>query len=156
MIAQRDCLALAAEMIGGVSGPVLELGLGNGRTYDHLRELLPDREIFVFDRQVDAHPDCIPDQAHMILGDVPASLDGALARIGAPAALAHSDVGSGVAAANRVLAEALGSALDGLMAPGGVVISDQPFHVPGWLPVALPPGVAAGRYFINRVGMRAS
>ena len=39
--AQRACLALAAGRIGGLPGPVLELGLGNGRTYDHLRELLP-------------------------------------------------------------------------------------------------------------------
>ncbi|MHA1108448.1 MAG: class I SAM-dependent methyltransferase [Alphaproteobacteria bacterium] len=156
MIAQRDCLALVAEMIGNVPGPVIEFGLGNGRTYDHLRELLPGREIFVFDRQVAAHPDCIPDDAHMILGDIPASLDGALARIIAPAALAHSDIGSGDTAANGVLAESLGAALDGLMAPGGIVISDQLFHVPGWSPVALPPEVAAGRYFISRVGERES
>ncbi len=57
MIAQRDCLAAAARLIGDIPGPVLELGLGNGRTYDHLREILPGREIFVFDRRVAAHPD---------------------------------------------------------------------------------------------------
>ena len=60
----------AAAQIRGMAGPVLELGLGNGRTYDHLRELLPEREIFVFEREVKAHPDCIPDAAHLILGDV--------------------------------------------------------------------------------------
>ena len=43
--AQRTCLGLAADLVAGVPGPVLELGLGNGRTYDHLRELMPDREI---------------------------------------------------------------------------------------------------------------
>ena len=31
-------------------GPVIELGLGNGRTYDHLRERLPGRRIIAFDR----------------------------------------------------------------------------------------------------------
>ncbi len=152
MSAQRDCLALAAGLIGEVSGPVLELGLGNGRTYDHLRELLPGREIFVFDRQVAAHPDCIPDEAHMILGDVPDSLDGALQRIGAPAALAHSDVGTGDAAGNQELAEKLGPAIDRLMAPGGIVVSDQALNLPGWTPLALPAGVVPGRYFICRVG----
>jgi hypothetical protein len=40
--AQRACLNRAADLIKGVPGPVLELGLGNGRTYDHLRELMPD------------------------------------------------------------------------------------------------------------------
>ncbi len=55
MTAQRDCLALAARLVADVPGPVLELGLGNGRTYDHLREILPGREIFVFDRRVAAN-----------------------------------------------------------------------------------------------------
>lgn len=157
MAAQRDCLALAAELIRDVPGPVLELGLGNGRTYDHLRELLPDREIFVFDRRIAAHPDCIPDAEHMILGDVPDSLDGALAHIGGvPAALAHSDVGIGDAAANRKLAQALGPAIGLLMAPGGIVVSDQTLHAPEWRQLPLPPGVAEERYFICRVGERNS
>ena len=42
--AQRACLNRAAALISGIDGIVLELGLGNGRTYDHLRELFPDRE----------------------------------------------------------------------------------------------------------------
>jgi hypothetical protein len=53
--AQRACLDRAAELIADVPGPVLELGLGNGRTYDHLREQLPARRIFVFERLVQAH-----------------------------------------------------------------------------------------------------
>ena len=43
--AQRACLNRAAELIRDIDGFVLELGLGNGRTYDHLRELFPDRDI---------------------------------------------------------------------------------------------------------------
>jgi len=151
MSAQRDCLALAACLTEMVPGPVLELGLGNGRTFDHLRKLLPEREIFVFDRRVAAHPDCVPDDAHMILGDVPQSLAGALTRIGAPAVLAHSDVGTGDAVANRALIKALGPALDALMAPGGIIVSDQEFQVAGWQLLDLPAGVEPGRYFINKV-----
>ena len=150
--AQRDCLALAAKLVADLPGPILELGLGNGRTYDHLRELFPGREIFVFDRRIAAHPDCIPDAAHMIVGEVRETLPGARAKIGAPAALAHCDVGTGVQADNDALAGFLGSALGGLMAPGGIVVSDQRLAVPGWTPVSLPPGVEQGRYFINRVG----
>ena len=41
--AQRACLEVAIARIADLPGPVLEFGLGNGRTYDHLRELLPTR-----------------------------------------------------------------------------------------------------------------
>lgn len=39
--AQRDVLDWAADGVEDRAGLVLELGLGNGRTYDHLRERLP-------------------------------------------------------------------------------------------------------------------
>lgn len=152
--AQRDCLNMAAALIADVPGPVLELGLGNGRTYDHLCELFPDREIFVFDRRVAAHPDCIPDDSRMILGDITSTLPAARARIGAPAALAHCDMGTGDADANARLAAFIAPALSGLMAADGIVISDQDYRTPGWTPLAPPPGVAPGRYFINRVDSR--
>ena len=152
--AQRDCLNMAAALIAGIPGPVLELGLGNGRTYDHLRELFPDREIFVFDRRVAAHPDCIPDDGRMILGDITSTLPAAGARIGAPAALAHCDMGTGDADSNARLAAFIAPALSGLMAADGIVISDQDYRAPGWTPLAPPPGVAPGRYFINRVDRR--
>ena len=154
--AQRDCLNAAIELIAGVPGPVLELGLGNGRTYDHLRELFPDREIFVFDRRVAAHPDCIPDERHLMLGDIAETLAGALARIGARAALAHCDMGTGDRSANARLAATVAPTLSTLMAPGGVVISDQEYRAGGWTPLPLPPGVRPGRYFINRVGERGT
>ena len=64
--AQRDLLNQAAQDIGSMEGVVLELGLGNGRTYDHMRAILPDREIYVFEREVRAHPDCIPDWSMQI------------------------------------------------------------------------------------------
>ena len=38
--AQRDCLNRVAEIIEYHEGLILEMGLGNGRTYDHLRELI--------------------------------------------------------------------------------------------------------------------
>jgi hypothetical protein len=148
--AQRDCLNHARDLIAGLGGPALELGLGNGRTYDHLRQILPEREIFVFDRRVRAHPVCVPDEAHMILGDFLDTLPAARERIGRPAALAHCDVGSGDAGANRELARRLGPALAPLMAPGAVIVCDQELRVPGWTGLDLPAGVAPGRYFIWR------
>ena len=148
--AQRDCLNHARDLIAGIGGPVFELGLGNGRTYDHLRRILPEREIFVFDRRVRAHPDCIPDEAHMILGDFLDTLPAALERVDRPAALAHCDIGSGDAGADAELALRLGPALATLMAPGAVIVGDQELRVSGWTALDLPAGVAPGRYFIWR------
>ncbi len=151
MEAQRDCLAHAAALAAAVPGPVLELGLGNGRTYDHLREILPGREIFVFDRRIAAHPDCIPDAAHMMLGEVTETLPALHVRIGAAAALAHSDLGTGDDAANAVLAKTVAPLIDALMAPGGIVVANYRMAVPRWREQPLPAGVSPGRYFIYRV-----
>ena len=149
--AQRDCLNQAARLISDLPGPVLELGLGNGRTYDHLRGLLADREIFVFERQVAAHPDSVPDRQHLVLGDFRDTLPDARARIGAPAALAHCDFGSGDKAATGALADWLGPVLNRLLAPGAVVAADQALAVATWQPLELPAGVPAGRYFLYLV-----
>ncbi len=152
--AQRACLAEAARLIENIPGPVLELGLGNGRTYDHLRELLPRRQIFVFDRRVNAHPDCLPDETHMILGEFEDTLKDARARITTPAALAHADIGSGDKKASRALGVWLGSALPPLMATGGIVVSDQELTSGAdniLTALALPNGVAEDRYFMYRV-----
>jgi len=150
LTAQRDCLALAASLIADLPGPVLEVGLGNGRTYDHLRALLPGREIFAFDRQLNAHPHSTPDAAHLILGEFAETLPAAGRRIGAPAALVHADFGSGDAAATAAVAVWLGPALASLLAQGGIVAADQPLAVEGWTPLPLPDGVAPGRYFLYR------
>jgi len=50
LTAQREALAYATQQIAALPGPVIELGLGHGRTFDHLKMLLPNREIFVFER----------------------------------------------------------------------------------------------------------
>jgi hypothetical protein len=148
--AQRACLGFAAEQIRDLPGPVLELGLGNGRTYDHLRELLPEREIFVFEREVRAHPDCIPDGEHLILGDVRATLPQAHGRLPGPAALAHTDVGTGDAARNAELAAWLAGILPPLLARGAWVVSDQVLQARPLLAQAPPAGIAAERYFLYR------
>ncbi len=142
---------MARDLIADLPGPVLELGLGNGRTYDHLRELFPDREIFVFDRRVAAHPDCIPDDDHMILGDITDTLASAADRLGGRAALAQCDIGTGEKESNARLIAAIAPLVNALMLPGGIVCSDQEYTVANWAAQPLPDGVRPGRYFINRV-----
>ncbi len=151
LTAQRACLELAAEILAGLPGPVLEIGLGNGRTYDHLRTLFSERDIYVFERKVAAHPSCTPDWRYLILGDIHDTITNSIGRIGAPAALAHADIGSGDKAADRATGAFLGRVLAPLMAPGGLVIGDQVMDLAGAEQLALPDGVEPGRYFMYRM-----
>lgn len=148
--AQRACLDHAVELVRGLPGPVLELGLGNGRTYDHLRERLPGRDIYVCDRQVAAHPDCIPPPQFLILGDVRDTLPQAASRIGATVALVHADLGSGDEAASRRQAAELAPLIADLLQSGGIVVSDQAMSIARLRPLALPEGVKPGRYYLYR------
>jgi S-adenosylmethionine-dependent methyltransferase len=149
--AQRACLDHAAALIADLAGPVLEFGLGNGRTFDHLRELLPGRDIFVFERAIAAHPDCVPASDRLILGDLRETLPAARARFPASAALAHLDIATGEAAASRALAAVLAPLIAPLLRRGAIVVSEPPLAVAGWRALDLPAGVAAGRYHLYRV-----
>jgi hypothetical protein len=148
--AQRACLGHATALIREVDGVILELGLGNGRTYDHLRTLFPDRDIYVCERRVAAHPDCVPPPDRLILGDLRETLPAAHARFGGRVALAHLDIGTGDAANNRELAAQLAPALVGLLGRGAVLVSDPPIAAPELEALPLPAGVAAGRYHLYR------
>jgi hypothetical protein len=148
--AQRACLDRAAELIADLPGPVLELGLGNGRTYDHLRERLSGRAIFVFDRRIAAHPDCIPPADRLILGDLRETLPAARARFPGTAALAHLDVATGDVAASLALAAELAKLLLPLLRQGAIVVSEPPLALPGLVADPGPREVAPGRYHLYR------
>ena len=155
--AQRACLDHAAGLIAGLDGIVLELGLGNGRTYDHLRSLFPSREIYVCERRVAAHPDCVPPAERLILGDMRDTLPAARARLAGRVALAHLDAGSGDDEANRRLAAALTPLLMPLLCQGAVLVSDPEIACAELKPLPLPDGVRPGRYHLyRRVSARGS
>ena len=40
MVSQRACLNHAAALTAQMDGPIFELGLGNGRTYHHMVEII--------------------------------------------------------------------------------------------------------------------
>ena len=146
--AQRACLNYALQIIKNTNGSVLELGLGNGRTYDHLRERLAgSRAIYALDRQLAAHPECVP--AELILGDFRDTLPRLAARLGRTVALVHADTGSGDEAASHAQARELPSLLEPLLVDGAIVVSDQEMD-PKWEALPLPDGLAPGRYFIWR------
>lgn len=148
--AQHRCLNWAFDEIRDQPGPVFELGLGHGRTYDHMRRHLPGRDIFVFDREIDCFPDCTPDAEHLILGKLSDTLPEARYRFAGKAVLVNSDVGTYDEGLNAEMAEVVSGALPALLAPGAIVLSDLPLTLPKAQTLPLPRGVRSERYFIYR------
>lgn len=146
--AQRSVLDWAAGEIQHVPGPVLEIGLGNGRTFDHLREKLPGREIYAFDRADNAHPHSKPAGALLVLGEFAATLPAFAAAHGPVAALVHCDTGSGDAAANARQAAWLSDLVPSLGRPGAVVLSDQALSHARLRRMAPPVDIPPDRYFL--------
>ncbi len=149
----RVCLDWATAAIALRPGPVMEFGLGNGRSYDHLRAHLPGRDIHVFDRRIDAHPDCIPPADRMWLGDFRQTARAAVRRFAGQAALIHGDVGSGDDAASQALSAELAPYWAALLQDDGLLVSDQPIGAAEFALLPLPGG-EAGRYFLLRRNRR--
>ena len=150
LTAQKKLIEHAAPLIDGVDGPIVDLGLGSGRSYDHLRQNLPDRSIFAFDRRVDAPPGFIPDAHHMIVGEIRETLQYCQPRIGTQAALIHNDLGTGDDLANFCIAQWLGPLTNRLVATGGVILTSFPMDLPRCSPLPLPTGIGQNRYHIYR------
>jgi hypothetical protein len=148
--AQRLCLNTAIAYVEELPGPFLELGLGNGRTYDHLREITPNRDIYVFERRPAAHPNSTPPAEFLIQGNFKETLEEASSQIRPLAALAHCDIGSGDPGIDRALAAQIGPAISRLLAEDAIVLSDQQFNCSDWIAIQLPDGISAGRYYMYR------
>ncbi|MEM7440927.1 MAG: class I SAM-dependent methyltransferase [Pseudomonadota bacterium] len=142
--AQRDGLNWAAERIAETGGDVLDMGLGNGRTYDHLREILTDRRIWVMDRILQCHPSCVPPEEDFLQGEAEDTLT-ALAAKGASIALAHYDFGFGVKEKDVAEAAKLSPLIAKVMAKGGMIVSGQPLV--GFHAVKGPDHIAPDRYY---------
>ncbi|MFD3190530.1 class I SAM-dependent methyltransferase [Sedimentitalea sp. HM32M-2] len=145
--AQRDGLNWAAQQVAGQAGDVLDLGLGNGRTYDHLREILPDRRIWVVDRVLQCHPSCTPPARDFLQGEAEPMLN-RLHDEGARIALAHYDFGMGIKADDVAEAARLSPLIAQVMQPGGLIVSGQPLV--GFQPIAGPDSIAPDRYLFYR------
>ena len=146
--AQIDGLNWAADHVQTTPGDVLELGLGNGRTYDHLREVLPDRRIWVIDRVLQPHPSCVPPAQNFLQGEADDMLT-TLAQTGARCALAHYDFGFGVKDLDVAEGARLSPLIAALMVPGGLVVSQQPLV--GLTQISGPDTIDPERYLFYRV-----
>lgn len=152
---QRATLDWAASLVAHVEGPILEIGLGKGRTYSHLRRLFPDREIWAFDFDVHAPAHSRPPDSRIRLGDFRESLLTCWAEIEAPPALVHADIGTDSRKADGQLARFVGGIMAQRLAPGGCLLGDRDMGCAGLTRLAMPdvalPGrIAAWPYFMYR------
>ena len=148
MVSQRACLNHAAALTAQMDGPVFELGLGNGRTYHHMVEIMPDRDIYVFERAVASNPDSTPPDDRLMLGDVYETLPAALRRFGPTASLIHADLGGHDLAKNDAFARAISPLVEPLLAKGGLMVSSDKMYFDTLRDIALPDDAVSGRCFI--------
>ncbi len=148
LTAQRDAINHVADLADlPPVGAVLEIGLGNGRTFSHLRERFAGRRIVAFDRLMGAHQSSVPDDGNLVLGEIAETARGF---VGQGAALVHADIGTGYDDADALTLLWLPGLMVGLLAPGGFALSGLPLAAQGLEPVALPPTVPVERYFLYR------
>lgn len=147
MTAQRDILNHICNSVKELDGPVIELGLGNGRTFDHLRERFPDRRILAFDRAVGSHKSSTPQSGDLIVGEIKET---AQTFTGINAALVHADIGTGYDDKDAVTLTWLPQLVAGLLVPHGIVASGLVLDHPQLEQLPLPSTVKEGRYFLYR------
>ncbi|WP_202361600.1 class I SAM-dependent methyltransferase [Mesorhizobium sp. 131-3-5] len=147
MTAQRDILDQVCVEVAKMEGLVLELGLGNGRTFHHLRERLPGRRIVVFDREVGAHASSIPEAENLVLGEI---RETAKRFIGIEAALVHADIGTGYDDRDAVTSTWLPDLIARLLRVGGFAVSGTPLDHPQLQRLPPPTLEPVDRYFLSR------
>ena len=101
MTAQRAVLNQIAEKLVDIPGPIFEFGFGSGRTYDHMRELWPERRIVIFECAAHIVPSIPAAAADVMVGDI---RETAIRLPGACAALVHADIETGDSRINSGLA----------------------------------------------------
>lgn len=154
-IAQRDSINLAARWLAGKDGVIVEFGLSTGRSYSHLVERFPGREIFCFDRLDKTLPRSRPPAGSLFLGEFTDLLaDAALhARLTGRVILVHIDIGCG-GPEDEVMPELVMNRIAHWLKPEALVLSDQDLTLePAWqMERVVTAGEVehAGRYYVYR------
>ena len=149
--AQKIALDWSAKNIYKQRGVVLEFGLGNGRTFDHMRKLLPQRDIYVFEREITAHPDCIPHPAFQFIGDFRDSIPRAIEQLGRSAALAYLDIGTWQKNTSLALAIKIATCIEKLLRVNAIVVMDQEMERGRLYKLQLPGGICENRIHLYRL-----
>ncbi|MBN3562783.1 class I SAM-dependent methyltransferase [Aliamphritea spongicola] len=145
--AQKIGLEWGVKRTKDIAGDFVEIGLGNGRTYDHLRETAPDKKIWVIDRVLQCHPSCIPPDGSFLQGEVDETIK-QMKNNNISISLAHYDLGIGVDDKDEAEAAALSPLIKAIMVEGGLLISSQPLV--GFTQLEGPAEIPAGRYYFYK------
>ncbi|KIN71190.1 class I SAM-dependent methyltransferase [Sulfitobacter guttiformis] len=148
MVSQRACIDRAIALTQGMTEPVFELGLGNGRTFDHIRANVHDRPLYVFERTVASHPSSTPSDEQLVLGDIFETLPALLERTGKKASFIHADLGGHNPAKNDEFARTISPLIEGALAPGGIMVASDAMYFDGLTELPLPEGAFVDRAFI--------
>ncbi len=146
-MSQRASLERAASLIGQLPGPALQIGWGDSNAYDHLREILRRRDLYVFDSAIAAPEAAPPPAVHRILGDPLGTLPQAWERWRREAAFAYLNFPPPARAAAE-----LAPLLAPLLRPGAIVIAEAMLELPGWEALPAPEGARDVREHLYRVG----
>lgn len=148
MTAQRDILNHIEGTLGlPAEGEIFEVGLGNGRTHSHLRQLFPNRRILAFDRHMGAHKTEAPEPQDVVLGEIKETGQDYL---GADAALVHADIGQGYPEKDAITLTWLPQMVAGMLARGAYAVSGLPLVHADLEELPRLPSVEEGRYFYYR------
>lgn len=148
MSAQRDLLNHVRDNLAlPEAGEIFEIGLGNGRTYSHLRENFPGRRVIAFDRKLAAHASATPAADDFVEGEI---RETGQAYLGQQAALVHADIGTGYDDKDAITLTWLPQMVSGMLASGGVAVSGLPLDHPDLELLPRLPSIAEGRYFHYR------
>ncbi|ATN37572.1 hypothetical protein ACO34A_27765 (plasmid) [Rhizobium sp. ACO-34A] len=147
MTAQRDLLNLLRDQNLLPEGPIMEVGLGNGRTYSHMIETFPGRRFIVFDRHVAAHKTSIPPEEDLVIGEI---RETARNYIGSEAALVHADIGTGYPEKDAVVMSWLPELAAGMLRSGGYAVSGLALDHPRLEMLPIPDHLEPGRYYLYR------
>lgn len=145
-MSQRANLERGTSLINQLPGPALQVGWGDGLAYDHLRDILRRRDVFVFDRAIPTPLDAPPAADHRILGDPADTLPQSWERWRREAAFAYLNF----PAPARIAAE-LAPLLAPLLRPGAIVIAEAALELPGWEAIPAPEGARDARELLYRV-----
>jgi hypothetical protein len=143
MKAQRDCLDAAGAALSLMPGDAVELGVGAGRTLDHILGRCPGASVHLFDWKIGRVT--APVVPHV--GDIRETLPAHAAANRGRAKLVHSDVVGGPEADPRLMLD-LADQIVRLLASGGFLVSNTETLHGELRPLALPKGIRKRKYFM--------
>ena len=131
-ISQKACLDYGINMARKVNGHVVELGLGMGYTFDHLRRSFTARQLYAFDLELFTHKKLTPFETQLRLGDIRETFPRFAKHNFQKVALLHIDIRTNNFKRDTAVYSRVEAAIEEAMAPNGIVVSDRELNLNGF------------------------